>query len=172
MLRPVYPGETNRISTVLHLDDRSQREFVINLFVWVGGRGGRAPGLPVPCLLLLRSKEAGLFLGDAVLPLSQGQLGAVPPAGGGTKRPLTFCPSAGERPPPPAVFTGSIYTHTQGERFPLYTGAYWGWRSRLYRCATGDSPLLFDVFLGFLFVNRTCSDAGVRFFVHFFYLEF
>lgn len=32
-------------------------------------------------------------------------------------------------------------------------------------------PLLFDVFFGFLLVDRVCSDGGVCFFVHFFYLE-
>lgn len=33
-----------------------------------------------------------------------------------------------------------------------------------------NSPLLLDVFLGFLFVYRVCPDVGVCFFVHFLHL--
>ena len=69
--------------SIEQLDDRTQQEFVINLFVCeLEAVEAGGPGLTVPCLLFLRSKEAGLFLGDAVLPLCQRQLGAVPPAGG------------------------------------------------------------------------------------------
>lgn len=33
-----------------------------------------------------------------------------------------------------------------------------------------NSPLLLDVFFGFLFVYRVCPDVGVCFFVHFLHL--